>query len=425
MAVEIVMPRLSDSMEEGVVLEWRKSVGDEVAVGDALVEIETDKANMTYDADVAGTLLEILVEAGDSAALGAPSARIGKSGEALPGAAGAAAEPVAAAAVAEAAPTAATDAVRNGGGSRAKASPLARRIAAAAGLELTEVAGSGPRGRIVRADVEAALASGSAPAAGSSSQAALPDPEPTPSREHAPARADREDSPKGAVEVVELTRLQQTVARRMSESKATVPHFYLTAEIDMTRCVEARAATKASAVEGEVVPSLNDMVVKACGLVLRQLPKANGSYRDGHLELHSRVNVGVAVASGDALVVPTIFDADRKGLREIAADARALAGRVRDGSITPPELAGGTFTVSNLGMLGVSSFAAVVNPPQAAILGVGALVQRPIVVGGDFVPAHLMQVTLACDHRILYGADGAEFLAKLRGVLEHPLRLAG
>jgi pyruvate dehydrogenase E2 component (dihydrolipoamide acetyltransferase) len=210
----------------------------------------------------------------------------------------------------------------------------------------------------------------------------------------------------------------------MAESKATAPHFYLEAEVDMSRLVAARAQIKAEAKEGDVVPSFNDMVVKACALALREHPRANGAYRDGRFELYSRVNVGVAVSAKDALVVPTVFDADQKSLRQIASDARALAQRVRDGQITPPELSGATFTVSNLGMFGIDSFAAVINPPQAAILAVGAIAERPVVRDGSIGTAHLMRVNLACDHRILYGAPAAEFLARIRTLLEEPLSLA-
>jgi pyruvate dehydrogenase E2 component (dihydrolipoamide acetyltransferase) len=229
---------------------------------------------------------------------------------------------------------------------------------------------------------------------------------------------------KGEVRIQELNKLQATVARRMAESKATAPHFYLTAEIDMSKAVQARAVIKDATREGEVVPSFNDMVVKACAIALREQPKANGAYRDGNLELYSRVNIGVAVAAEEALVVPTVFDADRKGLRQIATDTRALAAKVREGTVTPPELSGGTFTVSNLGMYGIESFSAVINSPQAAILAVGAIKEAPAVKDSEIVAAQLMKVTLACDHRILYGAEGAEFLARVRALLEEPALLA-
>ncbi|HZJ28646.1 MAG TPA: dihydrolipoamide acetyltransferase family protein, partial [Solirubrobacterales bacterium] len=241
----------------------------------------------------------------------------------------------------------------------------------------------------------------------------------------AAASAASESTPaKGEAKIVEPSRLQQTISRRMSESKATAPHFYLTTEVDMSACKAGRAGLKAAASEGEIVPSFNDMVVKACAIALGEFPKANASYRDARFEFHSRVNVGVAVASAEALVVPTIFDADRKGLRQIASEARALAGRVRDQSITPPELSGATFTVSNLGMYGITEFDAVINTPQAAILAVGAIVERPVARDGEVTTAQMMSMTLSCDHRILYGAEGAEFLARVRAILEQPLALA-
>jgi pyruvate dehydrogenase E2 component (dihydrolipoamide acetyltransferase) len=224
--------------------------------------------------------------------------------------------------------------------------------------------------------------------------------------------------------VVELSRTQQTIARRMAESRATVPDFTLHADVDMGQAWEGRAALKASAPEGAAVPSFNDLVVKACALALREFPRVNGAYKDGHFELYARVNVGVAVAAPDGLVVPTVFDADRRTLGEIARDTRALAGKVREGTITPPELSGATFTVSNLGMYGVREFVAVINPPQAAILSVGAVEERPVVRDGAVVPGRRMSVALACDHRILYGADAAEFLARVRALLEAPLGLA-
>jgi pyruvate dehydrogenase E2 component (dihydrolipoamide acetyltransferase) len=437
-ATDIVMPRLSDSMEEGTVLRWLKSPGDEVSIGEELVEIETDKANMVYEAPGAGTLVEIVAQEGDTLPIGEVIARVGEAGEkpsepaAVREADGAGAEREApssataeppsatAEAPARAAPEAPPEAPAREDG-RAKASPLARRIAKENGLQLAAIAGSGPGGRIVKADVERALAAGPAAVAPGAPAAAPPPASPA---EPTPGARERPETAKGAVSQEDLTKLQQTVARRMAESKATAPHFYLSVEVDMSRAVAARARIKAAAADADVVPSFNDMVVKACAIALREHPRANGAYRDGRLELYSRVNVGVAVAAQNALVVPTVFDADQKGLRQIASETRALAQRVRDATVTPPELSGGTFTVSNLGMFGISSFAAVINPPQAGILAVGAIVEQPVVRDGEITTAHLMALNLACDHRILYGAEGARFLDRIRHLLEEPLALA-
>jgi pyruvate dehydrogenase E2 component (dihydrolipoamide acetyltransferase) len=414
---DIAMPRLSDSMEEGTVLNWLKKVGDEVVVGEELVEIETDKANMGYEADVAGTLLEILVQENESAPVGAVIARIGDKDAVLPSAAPAGPAtagdpplpPVAKASSATVPPTVSPAGSNGSGDGRVKASPLARRVASELGVDISGLSGTGPGGRIVKKDVEGAASTSTAPALSA----------PAPSAAPAPT-----ETAKGSVEVIELTKLQQVVSRRMSESKATAPHFYLTTEVDMSAAVAARSRIKEISGEGEVVPSFNDMVVKACAIALKRFPRANGAYKDGRFELYSRINVGIAVAANDALVVPTIFDADKKGLREIAADARSLAGKVRDGGITPPELSGGTFSVSNLGMYGIKSFGAIVNSPQAGILAVGEIADRPVVKDGQVVPGKLMEMTLSCDHRILYGADGAEFLAEIKRILQEPLALS-
>jgi pyruvate dehydrogenase E2 component (dihydrolipoamide acetyltransferase) len=463
---EIVMPRLSDSMEEGTVLKWLKSVGDEVAVGDELVEIETDKANMVYESDTAGTLVEILAQEGDTLPVGDTIAHVGDASEVASnggGGTGAASPagragpgsavrdeaegkpatgqqeppspptpatpqvaPAPAATPQVTASSAAPSGAKAGADGRVKASPIAKRVARDRGLDLHGLSGSGPGGRIVKADVEKALASGAAapPAAATAAPTAPPAAAAAPAGP-TPGVSEKPETAKGQVQVVELTRLQQTVARRMAESKATAPHFYLQAEFDMTAAVEGRKRLKEMAKEGEGVPTFNDMVVKACAIALREHPRANGAYRDGRIELYSRVNVGVAVAAQDALVVPTVFDADLKGLRQISGEARALAARVRDGSITPPELSGGTFTVSNLGMYGISNFQAVINTPQAGILSVGELKAKPVVTdSGEIEARQLMGVTLACDHRILYGADGAIFLRRVRELLEEPLGLA-
>jgi pyruvate dehydrogenase E2 component (dihydrolipoamide acetyltransferase) len=429
MSSEIIMPRLSDSMEEGTILRWLKSVGDEVKRGDELVEIETDKANMTYESSEEGTLVEILAEEGDTLPIGEVIARVGEPGEAKADgrAAPAKAEKEEKAAkeprepkepAAEREPTPARRATREqppapSEDGRVKASPIARRMARELGVELSRLRGSGPGGRIVKADVVAAA--GEAPAAE----------RPRPLERAAPV-AEAPETAKGEVEVIELSRLQRTVARRMAESKATVPHFYLQMEIAMAEAVQVREQLKQIVREGMPTPTFNDMIVKACAIALREFPRANGAYRDGKVELYSRVNVGIAVAARDALVVPTIFDADRKSLGEIAVESRELAGKVRDGNVTPPELSGGTFSVSNLGMYGIENFAAVINPPQAALLAVGALERKPVVEkdSGRIVARHMMGVTLACDHRILYGADGAQFLGRVRDLLEHPLAMA-
>jgi pyruvate dehydrogenase E2 component (dihydrolipoamide acetyltransferase) len=449
---DIVMPRLSDTMEEGTILRWLKQDGEEVHRGEELVEIETDKAAMTYESDQDGTLQTVAAE-GDTLPVGELIARVGVPGDGLAasggsaaaehasGTADAAADRPVPSAPAESAPSASDELkaaapqstasddgpiATTDPGERVKASPLARRIARENGVDLGTLSGSGPGGRVVKADVEAATGAGPAAGAASagSSSATPAAPTPTAAASATGASAGTSDdvmTAKGQTTTETLTRMQQTIARRMAESKATIPDFTLQSDVDMEDCVKLRAELKA--ISSEDAPTYNDMVVKACALALREHPRANGSYKDGALQLHSRVNVGVAVAAQDALVVPTVFDADSKALGEIAREARALAARVRDGSITPPELGGGTFTVSNLGMYGIKSFNAIINPPQAAILSVGSVEQRVVVRDGGLTPRHTMTLTLVCDHRILYGADAAEFLARIRELLQAPASL--
>ena len=422
MATEITMPRLSDSMEEGTILKWLVDKGGEVKKGEPLVEIETDKANMTYDADTDGTLIEVLAKEGDTLAVGEPIARVGDASDADGDGgsdddadADADGDEQADADEADADDADADDADADeadaddegdegdadsgesdsGDGERVKASPVAKRLAEQEGVELQAVEGTGPGGRITKADVEGASCECQKRTAGGA---------------------------KGGVEVTELTRLQQTVSRRMAESKATAPDYVLTVDVDMTLAVELRERIKDAS---EHPPSFNDMVVKAVANALREHPRVNGAYRDGKFERYSRVNVGIAVAAQDALVVPTIFDADSKSLGQIARDAYELAEKVREGKITPPEVAGGTFTISNLGMYGIDEFTAVINPPQAAILTVGALKKKPAVDdNGRLVARDQMRLSMISDHRILYGADAAEFLARVRELLEQPLQLA-
>jgi pyruvate dehydrogenase E2 component (dihydrolipoamide acetyltransferase) len=387
---EIVMPRLSDSMEEGTIVRWLKQDGDEVSKGEPLAEVETDKATVMFDADADGTL-RILAGEGETVAIGGV---IGSIGDALPRSpAPAGPRPAAPAPAAAGKPSDAGN-----GSDRVKASPLARRIARESEVDLRGLSGSGPGGRIVKADV--------------------------------PKRG-----AKGVVTTEQPSRIQVQIAQRMAESKATIPDFTLHAEVAMEQAVELRSQLRgAGRVEDGgrsavpdggalALPSYNDMVVKACGLALRDHPRANAAYRDGAFELYERVNVGIAVAAHDSLVVPTVFDADRKSLLEIAQETRTLVERVRSHQITPAELSGGTFTVSNLGMYGVAGFEAIINPPQAAILAVGELREVPVVREGQVAAGSRMSIALTCDHRILYGAPAAEFLARVRQLLEQPLYL--
>jgi pyruvate dehydrogenase E2 component (dihydrolipoamide acetyltransferase) len=419
---DIVMPRLSDTMEEGTILRWLKQDGEPVRRGEELVEIETDKATMIYESDQDGVLQTVAAE-GDTLPVGELIAHVG--GPAAAGSAGQAeaspaSRPASVRADGEAAAAGGAHAAgrsaqapadaRAGGAGRVKASPLARRVAREHGVDLHTLTGSGPGGRIVKADVHGA----GAPAVGGVAPAGSPAPS-------VAAAVAAVATAKGETTTVELTRTQQTIARRMAESKATIPDFTLQVEVDMEECVMLRGELKR--LSQTEAPTYNDMVVKAAALALHEHPHANGSYRDGRLELHSRVNVGVAVAAEDALIVPTVFDADEKSLGEIARETRGLAERVRSGTITPPELGGGTFTVSNLGMYGVASFTAIINPPQAAILSVGSVQARAVVRDGEVLARHTMTITLACDHRILYGANAALFLARIHELLQTPVAL--
>ncbi|HWY19412.1 MAG TPA: dihydrolipoamide acetyltransferase family protein [Solirubrobacteraceae bacterium] len=454
---EIVMPRLSDTMEEGTILRWLAADGEPVRRGQEIVEIETDKATMTYESDLDG-VLQIVAAEGDTLPVGAVIAQVGSGdgtgvggqdahvtsggGDANEGAvaaagqSGAATPSTPAEAVREAIPGPVAETSPTANQKRVKASPLARRIARENDVDLHALTGTGPGGRIVKADVQAVASTVHTETPRTTADAADG---PSGVADTATTGAAAGSSPgaalagvttaRGETTEIELSRTQQTIARRMAESKATIPHFSLQADIDMEECVALRSELKRL---GQAdAPTYNDMVVKACALALREHPRANSSYRDGRLQLHGRVNVGIAVAveadgpsSGGVLIVPTVFDADAKSLGEIARETRALASRVREHSITPPELGGGTFTVSNLGMFGVSAFTAIVNPPQAAILAVGSVGPRPVVrEDGEIAARQTMTVTLACDHRILYGADAARFLARIRELLEQPASL--
>lgn len=423
---DVIMPRLSDSMEEGTILRWLKTDGENVERGEELLEIETDKATMTYEADSNG-MLTITVQEGATVPVGAVIGQIGDPVAVprptmppdTPTSAPASGPGPAAVAEPAAVPAAPRRDASNGAdrqpavalgpspssGTSAKASPLARRTAQRLRIDLATVTGSGPNSRILKSDVVAAASQVVAPAPTRDDVAARTAP--------APAR----DGSKGEPAIEELTRSQSVIARRMAESRATIPDFALQVDVDMTAALEMRSALKQFA---DPVPSLNDIVVKASALALRRHPRVNGSYRDGRFELHPRVNVAVAVATDDALIVPTVFDADAKSLGAIARETRALIERVHHGKITPSELSGGTFTVSNLGMFGIDRFEGIINPPHAAILCVGAVRLRPAAVDDQVVVRPIMTMTLACDHRILYGADAARFLNQVREFLDHP-----
>jgi pyruvate dehydrogenase E2 component (dihydrolipoamide acetyltransferase) len=389
MAIDITMPRLSDSMEEGVVAKWYVEVGATVERGQLLAEIDTDKATMDFEADAAGTILELLVQEGESAPIGAPIARLGAVGETLPPPpADVAGPPAAERTVRQARPE-----VRRAKEKRANASPVARRLAVELGVDLSAIEGSGPGGAITKDDVQRAAAAGA---------------------------AEPPSSTKGGTRLEELSRIQRAVARRMVEG-ASMPSFAVEVEIDMSAVVALRAELTD---ERESAPSLNDFVVKATALALREFPRLNGSYTERGFELYSRINVGFAVAAEDSLVVPTIFDADAKTLSEIASESRRLADAVRGGTVVPAELDGGTFTVTNLGMFGATRFLPILNPPQAAILAIGTVTMRARFDDqGAVIARDVMNATLVGDHRIAYGADAARFLARVRELLEQPAEL--
>ena len=400
---ELTMPKLSDSMADAVILRWLKSAGEAFARGEGLIEVETDKATVIYEAEWDGALDSILVPEGATVAVGEPIATLANGD----GAAGREARPAppqpeqvtrlpSAIPAAEARP--ATDDSAPG---RPVATPVARRTAVELGVSLHGLTGTGPSGRITVDDVTRA--------------AAEADTTPAPLAQ-APV------SGKGEVSIHEATPTQATIARRMTESATTIPVFTVSADIDVSPIVASRREARD---KGEDVPSINDFVVKAAAQALLEFPRFNASYVDGKVECYSRINVGIAVATDDALLVPVVLDADRKQLAEIAVETRRLADAARRRALAPADFRDGTFTVSNLGMFGVGSFTAIIDPPQVAILAVGSARRVPVEEGPDRVAFRdLMTVTLSCDHRVVYGADGAQFLSRLRELLERPLELA-
>jgi pyruvate dehydrogenase E2 component (dihydrolipoamide acetyltransferase) len=419
------MPRLSDSMEEGTIVTWLAADGEAVTRGQEIVEVETDKATMPYEAEVDG-ILHIAVAEGETVQVGAVIARIAPEGVAVDDVPAAPAPDARSFLVFAHKKTTAhpPTAPASRDGTRVSASPLARRIARELGIDLAALVGSGPNGRVVKRDVLAAQ-----PAEGSAAQA--DGAQTAPAASAAPAApalaaapAPPADPSKGTVERIALSRVQQTIAKRMTEAKQA-PEFVLDAEVDMSAAIALRERFKQLLAGGEVKPpSLGDFVIKAAALALRDHPRANGAFAGDAVELYGRVNVGVAVAAPDALLVPTVFDADVRSLGQIAADVRRLAAAGRAGRLTAQEMGGATFTVSNLGMFGVDAFTAVLNPPQAAILAVGAVRERAVGRDGVLVLAPTLVARLTCDHRILNGADGAALLARIRELLQTPELLA-
>lgn len=420
---DVNMPKLSDTMEEGTVLEWKKQNGEDVRKGEVLAEVESDKASFEIEAEADG-VLHIVVDRGQPVPVGQLIGRIGgekpaaqpsapprteqaaASPEPEPGVARAELEPAAAQAPAPAAPLVRVDrrAFDDGAG-RIKASPLARRMADEMGVDLTAVEGTGPEGRIVKEDVIAAAERGRpvAPAAASAAR---------------PRAVGRE------VEVEEPNRMQATIARRMAESKATVPHFYVTVEARVDEAVRVREQLK------ELVPNadrvtMTDLLTRACAIALTRFPEVNSSWVDGHFQRKRSVNIGLAVppAQGMGLLVPVVHDVERKDLIQISIEARQVIERARSGKPSPGDLEGGTFSISNLGMYGVDDFSAIINPPESAILAVGAIKEVPVVEDGGVTVGKVMLMTLSVDHRVFYGATAAQFMAEVKRLIENPVTL--
>ena len=403
------MPKLSDTMEEGTVVEWKKKSGDEVKTGDVLAEVESDKATFDLEAEADGTL-QILVEQGVPAKIGAPIAKIGE-GEAAPAPKAKPKEPETPPTVAEereptpksAPPKQAPpekpkpEQSQDGQREEVKASPLARRMAEEMGVDLASLKGSGPEGRIVKEDVLA-------------------------DRRRTQPAAERPSGPD--VEVIEPTRMQATIARRMAEAKSTVPEFQVTVEARVDLATSLRQQLKDSVPGAEKV-TMTDFLVRACALALRKFPEVNSSWADGKFQRKRGINIGLAVAPGQGmgLLVPVVHDADAKDLIQISIESRQVIERARSGRPGEGDLSGATFSISNLGMYGVDEFTAIINPPEAAILAVGAIKDVPVVQDGRIVPGKVMRMTLSVDHRVFYGATAAQFMAEVKRLIENPVTL--
>ena len=440
MPVDILMPALSPTMEKGNLAKWLKKEGDKIKAGDVIAEIETDKATMEVEAVDEGTLGKIVVasgtqgvkvneliglilEEGESAdALAGAAAKAAPKPAATPALSAPAAKPTAAPASAPAAPASAAPAsaapasaaAKGNGhdqGARVVASPLAKRMALQAGIDLGRITGSGPHGRIVKSDIDSALARG------------IPAGAPAGRPQAAPIAAAAVAGPTPH-HVVPHSMMRKVIAKRLTESKQTVPHFYLTVDCEIDALLKGRAALNAAAPEkgeGAYKLSVNDFIIKAAAMTLKKVPAANASWSDDGTVMYDRVDVSVAVAIPGGLITPIIFDAANKGLVQISAEMKALAAKARDGKLVPEEYQGGTFSLSNLGMFGIKQFEAVINPPQGCILAIGAGEQRAVVKNGQLAVATVMSCTLSVDHRVVDGAVGAEYMAAFKNLIEEPL----
>ncbi len=415
MATNVIMPSLGFDMTAGKLARWLKQEGDQVKKGEAIAEVETEKATVEIEAFGSGLLQKILVPAGETVPVNTLIGIIAEPGEKVEAPEGAGA-PAVGKAVEAAPPPAPTGVAEAPGDGRIKASPIAKRMAEDAGIDLRTLKGSGPGGRIMEKDVQAAIAQNQAapiavsPGSGTERLAVKPAPPAVPAPSTAPASE------------IALTRLRQTIASRMTQSKTTAPHFYVTVEINMGDALKLREQLNNLASDEEKV-SVNDLVLAAAARTLTKFPPFNASYRGDKLELHSQIGIGVAIAVEEGLLTLTLHDADKKSLKQIAVETKGMGARARTNKLHPDDLGQSTFTVSNLGMFGVDEFAAIINPPEAAILAVGAAVKRAVVIHDEIKMATTMKVTLSVDHRVADGAQAAHFLQELKKLLENPVNL--
>ncbi|MBC7670628.1 MAG: pyruvate dehydrogenase complex dihydrolipoamide acetyltransferase [Gemmatimonadaceae bacterium] len=434
MSIDILMPALSPTMEEGTLAKWHVKVGDTVKAGDVIAEIETDKATMEVEAVDEGVIEAILVEAGtENVKVNAQIAKLTGEGES-PAPPPAAAAPVAEAPKAAPTPAAPVQAAGETAapakaapavaptGDRVFASPLARRLASAAGLDLKAITGSGPHGRVVKADVEAAGKGGATAAAAPKAAAAAS--APTAAAEPRKVLSlEQMGIPAGSYDLIPLDGMRKTIARRLTDSFRDVPHFPLVIDLEIDALLAARAKIN-RLLEGQGVKvSVNDIVIKACAVALKRVPEANASYTPEGIAMHKHADIAVAVAIDGGLITPIVRAAETKGLAQISAEVKDLAARAKSKKLKPEEFQGGTFSVSNLGMFGIKQFASIINEPQGAIMSVGAGEQRPVVKNGELAVATVMTITLTCDHRVVDGAIGARFLAAFKPLIEEPLTL--